>query len=222
MQPIRFMIDVFVSPASAAAWLILFVSFLLIVAIPAIIVGLRPPRAQFTGLGLALTPFLIGIAGMFYSLRIAFDAIDQIPEAHQLPAKATGISISMSSAFFGSIPSAVLWAIALLTILVSNNLQKSGTPPVSKRAQNWLYTIGLSGIPMIGTITVWLYGKIISYDALANVPAAQRQAASANGDLLSKQAVIVWIVLLLLIPVLYFALSRRVASKQSVTTETQS
>lgn len=209
------MIDVFVSPASVAAWLILLISFLLVLAIPTIVIAVRDSRAQFAALGLALTPFLIGAAGMLYSLRIAFDAVDQIPEAYQLPARATGIAISMSSAFFGSIPSAILWTIAFLTILVSNSQRKSGRAHFPPSAENWLYTIGLSGIPMIGTITVWFYGKIISYDALANVPAARREAAAAAGNSLSNQATVIWIVLLLLIPVLYFALSRRTEYRQA-------
>ncbi len=189
MMSYKFIIDAFTSPASLAAWLILLSSFSLISFVPVIVLFIKNKRGYFAALFLALIPLFIGLSGTMFSLRMAYMCIDNVPEVQRMQAMATGKSIALATSYFGILPAIVFWTAAVISFAFSSinnlttapNLKPGYVFTIYAKTRVLLLGITASCIPLLVGCAGWILGTMLKNDAIANVPAAQREAALVVG-----------------------------------------
>ncbi len=211
MQAMKFMVDAFISPGAPACWVVLFLSFMLIITIPVVAFTTKDVRIHLATQFSSLLPLVIGLLGTLYSLDVAHSALQQVPEAFQAQAGATGRSVSMSTIFFSTFPTIILWIIALFSILLSRKVFRSKVQVEVKNRyyEFWLFLIAIVGIPILVALSIWIFGKIVCFDAMANVPAPQRAQATESGIAIMNTASLIWLFSLVSIPVLYLGAAKK-------------
>ena len=183
---LKFCVDAFVSPANHFTWMIMIVTpnlLVLVLAFPG--VGRKYPVAV-AALSLSLLPLLLGAFGTFHSISVVNEAIPKIPEAVLVPAKAMGVAVALSSLFVGAIPSAILLFLVCFRIgmAVIRNRKKEVSNTEGKNNNGLLRALaaGLIMLPAILGGTGVIVGQMVRLDAIANIPAARRDAAVKAGE----------------------------------------
>jgi hypothetical protein len=169
-RPLMFITYVFEGSAAATGWLILFFTFLLLIAVPVfcIVVGKKRGRGYLVALGSSLLPLIIGAVGTLQSLSLVHHSLNNAPAAMRPAALAGGISYALCPSFLGSISTSVLWIIAVACFIIVSRI---------RRDQLVMLAIGVVPIPALLCSIGWLYGAILKYDAIANVPVAMKELA---------------------------------------------
>jgi hypothetical protein len=211
---VKFIIDTFVCPANHYSWLILFVFVPLLIGIPVIQLTIRKNNGYLLAFGLSFVPLLLGLMGTLTTYTIAKNAIAQVPEAQQVAAWAAGLGVALSSLFFGSLPTILLWCLSVIFFIVASK-NHSDTPPARKKSgtlypiggiTRWkMIVIGVSVVPLLIACSSAIYGNVLINDAIANVPPSVRGEAVNHGKSIVATALLaggsistIWITLSLL------------------------
>ncbi len=177
---LRFLLLTFDSACSASGYATLMLFIAGLVVIPLLLSFTRQFKGYYVALGIAALPAVAGLVGMQYSLGMVQDALPNVPEAQRVAAEACGISVSLSPAGLGTLASAVLLLVAVVTAAAVGGDRGwfSG-----ENARNAVLGIGLSVTALVALVSTagWLHGRSLVYDAIANVPAAMRETAKAHG-----------------------------------------
>ncbi len=177
----------FTGPAGLSSWVILLSAVVLV--IPVILFsGLVKKVWGYTlSLGLALLPLIVGLSGAVYSLYVSKNMLLEAPKSLYFEAKALGDYVSLSSVFFGSIPTLILWTLSLITFLIASRIRagKEVETPVfegSKSPVFFLVSASFAFIPALAGLTGIYYGLILKAHAVINVPVKEREAVVSGAE----------------------------------------
>lgn len=183
---LRFLLLTFQSAGSATGYatLMLFVGGL--VAVPLLISFSSRLKGYYVALGVAALPAVAGLIGMQYSLGLVQKALPHVPETQRVAAEACGISVSLSPAGLGTMASAVLLLVTVLTVAI---VGRGHGWFAGDNARAAVLSVGLSVTALVALVSAagWLHGQCLVYDAVANVPAVMREPAKANGMALANR-----------------------------------
>lgn len=198
---LKILILSFQSAGSSAAWLVLMTTFGGLVVVTLLIALNASARNAAIALACALVPLIIGAAGTQHAVAVAREAIVHVPEAQRDAAMASGICFGLSTMVLGATASAFLGAVGVVTLALASVIRRTFvvTPGKAKeqilaRMTALLLGIGAAGTSAVAGLAGWVYGRAAYYNAVANVPKAQREAAMAMGETAARQWAVIGLV----------------------------
>ncbi|MFW5959505.1 MAG: hypothetical protein ACOCSE_00125 [Chitinivibrionales bacterium] len=177
----------FTGPAGLSSWVILLSAVVLVIPVVFFSGLVKKVWGYTLSLGLALLPLLVGLSGAVYSLYVSKNVLLEAPKSLYWKAKALGDYVSLSSVFFGAIPTLILWILSLITFLIASRIRagKEVEPPVFKEGKSpvfFLVSASFAFVPALAGMTGIYYGLILKAHAVINVPVKEREAVISGAE----------------------------------------
>ncbi len=149
----------------------------------------RDLRGIYIAIVSSLSPIVLGFIGTAYGLYLVYDAIENVPDEYKEMAMSTGISVALATTFGGFITATLLLTYAMFFVSIKvlpkdfNLLDEGSSEEIFNgvRKVKRTFFLALTGIPFLGLLSKSIYGIMLYYDALANVPATQRDEVMKLG-----------------------------------------